>query len=89
MTEHDAEYWMSKTFELWKLLDDIDTASDMFKSNYEALANFVCATQQKRWNVLEIDEVNLLYEMFYDPATDILPPLEDEKDGQLQPNKQG
>ena len=72
MAEIDGQYWMSRCYELWKLLDDIDTASDMYKTSYEGLANFVYTHQQKRWNYLEQTEVDMLYEMFHDPATDIL-----------------
>lgn len=34
---------------LWALLDDIDTASDMFKADYEGLAKYVYSKQQRRW----------------------------------------
>lgn len=73
----EEEYWRGKCFELWKILDDIDTASDMFKENYMSFAGFVYRHQQKRWDVLGEKQVDLLYSMYYDPATDILPNLDD------------
>jgi hypothetical protein len=36
---------------LWTLLDDIDTASDMFKGDYEGLAKYVYRKQQLRHQV--------------------------------------
>ena len=68
--EVDAEYWMGRCYELWKLLDDIDTAGDIAKSDdklYRAMAE---RHQAKRWNFLEEGEVNFLYDMFHDPAFD-------------------
>ena len=37
---------------LWKLLDDIDTASDRYKSNYQGLAKYVYKTQRKRFEIM-------------------------------------
>jgi hypothetical protein len=42
----------SKSAKLWKLLDDIDTASDRYKSNYEGLAEYVYKTQRKRFEIM-------------------------------------
>jgi len=76
MEDIDGQYWMSRTYELWKILDDIDTAGDIAKSNDVLYRGLAEKYQSNRWNFLEQDEVDLLYEMFYDPATDILPVLE-------------
>jgi|TARA_R110000787_G_scaffold155373_1_gene269117 hypothetical protein len=35
---------------LWQIIDDIDTASDMAKSNDVAYRNMVEKLQKKRWN---------------------------------------
>ena len=35
---------------LWQIIDDIDTASDMAKSNDVAYRNIVEKLQKKRWN---------------------------------------
>ena len=35
---------------LWQIIDDIDTASDIAKSNYVAYRNMVEKLQKKRWN---------------------------------------
>ena len=35
---------------LWQIIDDIDTASDMAKSNDVAYRNMVEKLQEKRWN---------------------------------------
>ena len=63
--EEMTAYWMQKCYELWKLLDDIDMASDMFKTDYKGLATYTYLTQQKRWKVLGIRDTNLLYEIFH------------------------
>ena len=48
------------------LLDDIDTASDIFKGDYENLARYVYRKQQKRWNLwlahVWVDEKNSITE---------------------------
>lgn len=70
MGQIDEQYWMSRCYELWKLLDDIDTAGDIAKSDdklYRAIAE---RHQAMRWNLLEEGEVNFLYDMFHDPAFD-------------------
>lgn len=45
-TERDA---------LWVLLDDIDTASDMFKDDYVGLARYTYRKQQERHSILKSD----------------------------------
>lgn len=52
-------------YRLWKMLDDIDTASDMFKENYEGLSKYVYSIQQGRHDVITPQEVERLYEKFY------------------------
>ena len=37
--------------ELWQIIDDIDTATDMAKSNDVAYRNIVEKLQKKRWNI--------------------------------------
>ena len=52
-------------YELWKLLDDIDTASDIFKEDYEAFAEHVYRIQRKRFEIVPESEVDILYDQFY------------------------
>ncbi len=40
---------------LWMLLDDIDTASDIFKDDYEALAKYVYRKAQERHKITTTD----------------------------------
>ena len=51
-------------FDLWKLLDEIDTASDMFKEDYESLSKYVYKKQRKRFDIIDINSVETLYNMF-------------------------
>lgn len=50
-------------YELWKLLDNIDTFSDMYKDNYEGLSKAVYREQQKRWKIIE--NVDDLYDKYH------------------------
>ena len=52
-------------YELFKIIDDIDTASDMFKDNYEGLSKYVYKKQQERWKHIKEDFVNKLYDVFH------------------------
>ena len=51
-------------YELWKLLDDIDTASDVFKENYHHLANYVYEQQRKRFNFISGKQIDKLYDKY-------------------------
>jgi hypothetical protein len=44
--------------QLWMLLDDIDTLSDVCKNDYKGFAERVYSLQRKRYSILEGDEVN-------------------------------
>jgi hypothetical protein len=50
---------------LYKLLDNIDTASDMFKDDYKGLAKYVYKLQQKRHDVISKAYVNELYDRYH------------------------
>jgi len=52
-------------FKLWRILDDIDTASDMFKENYEGFAKSVYRKQQERWKVLSDNDIEKLYDKYF------------------------
>lgn len=51
-----TERQKSISADLWKLLDEIDTASDVFKTNYEGLAKYVYHTQRKRFAIMSGEE---------------------------------
>lgn len=55
-------------FELWKLLDDIDTMSDIAKDNDKMYRDKVQQIQRLRFNYLTEDQINDLYEKFYDKS---------------------
>ena len=59
-------------YELWKLLDNIDTMSDMYKSNYQAFNEQVYIEQQKRWKLLSEKEVDELYTKYH-PTDEVKP----------------
>lgn len=51
-------------YELWRILDDIDTGSDMYKDNYEGLSRYVYDKQQERHLYLSDDEVDRMYDLY-------------------------
>jgi hypothetical protein len=55
-----TERQKSISADLWKLLDDIDTASDAFKTNYEGLAKYVYNTQRKRFAIMTGEEYDAI-----------------------------
>ena len=52
-------------YELWKLLDNIDTLSDQCKDDYEGFNKLVYKEQQKRWKIIEEDFVDELYVKYF------------------------
>jgi hypothetical protein len=54
-----------KIYRLWKLLDDIDTLNDAARENNQAFRFAVRDIQQKRWQIVDRDEIDKLYERFY------------------------
>lgn len=46
---------------LWSLLDDIDTASDIFKDDYEGLAKYVYRKAQERHKIAQSDGHRLTF----------------------------
>ncbi len=51
-------------FELFRLLDDIDTAGDMFKEDHTGYREYVEKKQKERWFHINEQEVNELYTEF-------------------------
>ena len=61
----EYERYREIIFKLWEILDNIDTASDVFKYNYEQFADFVYSEQRKRWSVILNDNlIDDLYEEY-------------------------
>ncbi len=61
--------WVAIT--LWGLLDDIDTASDMFKDNYKGLANYVYKKQRQRFQVGTSDGYEVQFNGYSDPPREV------------------
>ena len=59
-------------FKLYKLLDDIDTASDMFKDDYEGLAKYVYRKQRERFDVVSQGLAKKLYDKYYEYPQDYI-----------------
>lgn len=57
--------WERIVYELWKILDDIDTASDMVKGNDKAYREIVEKLQRKRWEILNEVVVDDLYNQYH------------------------
>ena len=53
-----AEHEREKSLKLWMLLDDIDTADDIAKTDHDTYRRLCRNTQQKRWAVLSESEVD-------------------------------
>lgn len=57
-------------YRLWKIIDDIDTISDVVKSNDKLYRKFVEDKQKERFKIVPEVVINELYERFYtDPKT--------------------
>lgn len=54
-----------KIYELYKLLDDIDTASDVFKGNHEGYTKFVNKWHNKRFEIIDEAASDRLYAEYY------------------------
>ena len=52
-------------YELWKLLDDIDTISDMAKFDNALYRKLTTKKANKRWEVLSDSQVEELYRRFH------------------------
>ena len=63
---------------MYKLLDDIDTTSDIYKENYKARLKHIDSLQKQRHRAKSnlVDEV---YDLFYRQEDDILTPYFEEK----------
>jgi len=53
-----AQQEREKSLKLWMLLDDIDTADDIAKTDHDTYRRLCRNTQQKRWAVLSESEVD-------------------------------
>ena len=53
-----AQHEREKSLKLWMLLDDIDTADDIAKTDHDTYRRLCRNTQQKRWAVLSEFEVD-------------------------------
>lgn len=53
-------------FQLWKIIDNIDTFGDMAKSNDKAFRSLTEKEQRKRWDFASQDLVDFLYDKYYD-----------------------
>lgn len=52
-------------YRLWRLLDNIDTYSDVAKSDDKLYRKLVEAEQKDRWLVLDQETVDDLYDKYY------------------------
>lgn len=53
-----AQHEREKSLKLWMLLDDIDTADDIAKTDHDTYRRLCRNTQQRRWAVLSESEVD-------------------------------
>jgi predicted nucleotide-binding protein len=52
-------------YELWKIIDDIDTASDIAKGNDKAYRNMVEKKQEERWKHISEKRIGQLFDKYY------------------------
>lgn len=52
-------------YELWKLIDDIDTATDMFKGDYEGFTKNTIRRIKQRFEIVPTAQLDELYDKFY------------------------
>jgi uncharacterized coiled-coil DUF342 family protein len=64
-----------KVYNLFKLLDDIDTTGDMYKGNINARLQRVDGIADERHKILSECEIDSLYHKFYKEEEDILTPV--------------
>jgi len=55
-----------KCYELWRLLDDIDTLDDMAKEDDKAFREACYKIQQRRWEIINEDTIAKLYDKYND-----------------------
>ena len=60
--------WKKAAKELWQIIDDIDTYSDVCKSNNDSFRDMVEQKQKQRFKILESDGYKL-----YQPGTMPIP----------------
>lgn len=53
-------------FQLWRIIDNIDTFGDMAKSNDKAFRSLTEKEQRKRWEHASPEFIDHLYDKFYD-----------------------
>ena len=58
--EGNAIIWRKIAMELWKLLDDVDTAGDMFKPPIDSFFKYVTNKAELRHKYLKSDGYNLI-----------------------------
>jgi hypothetical protein len=60
-TPNAEEHWKKRAFLLWKLLDDIDTLSDVCKGDLKKYAAAVNTFQKLRWKIIDEPEIDVMY----------------------------
>jgi hypothetical protein len=53
-------------FNLWRIIDNIDTFGDMAKSNDEVFRSLTEKEQQKRWQFVDSHYIDLIYDKYYE-----------------------
>jgi hypothetical protein len=64
-----------KLYDLYKVLDDIDTTSDIYKEHTNARIEHIEDLHKKRHDILNDDEVDKLYGIYYKIDDDMLSPI--------------
>lgn len=61
--------WRKKCFELYRALDDVDTASDIAKGDDQLYRGLVNKAHKRRFEVVSKVETDALYDAFYPKET--------------------
>ncbi len=69
MEEREIQIIRAQRQFLWDLLDAIDTASDIFKDDYEGLSRCVYGLQQRRHTISDSDGYTVTFKEILPPST--------------------
>lgn len=64
-------------YELFKIIDDIDTISDIAKDDMDLYRSLVQSSVEERWKYITEKEIDVLYEKYHIPLPNET--FEDEK----------
>ena len=68
MSETHEINWERAAYDLWRMLDDIDTLDDACREDDAGFRKLAYAKQRKRFEIIGEPAITLLYDKFYRPT---------------------